>query len=149
MLPNLALRSVVCAKCEFSISGSTRLGVVGLELFAHMLRPWSEPFLVGEAVAPGAIVDERFEPALKLGAGPFAVIAPISAEPLGALAAEVSPALPNECHRPSALARAADAIEASDDRSATFAKLRAVADESGAPPAGLNECHRPSAFTEL
>jgi len=122
--PNRELPDVVLPKCEFPKLDSTRLGeiadpiafgafgvipgevvliaeegVVGLELSAHMSPPCPDHLFVADPVAPDPIVNERFEPALKLGACVFAAIAPPPGpEAPEALATEALPAFPNECH---------------------------------------------------
>ena len=123
--PNRESPNVVLPTCEFSKFDSTRLGeiadpialsafvvipgevvliaeegVVGFELSAHMSRPGPDQLLVADPVAPDPIVNERFEPAPKLGACVFAAIVPPAAGPEapGALATEALPAFPNECH---------------------------------------------------
>ncbi len=68
VLPNRELPSVVFPKCESSIFDRTRLDVTGVEPFAHMSWRCPDPFLVEETVTPDPIVDERFEPALRLEA---------------------------------------------------------------------------------
>jgi hypothetical protein len=114
----------VLPKCEFSKFDRTRLGgiadpialgafavrgevvlmaeegVVGLELSAHMSRPCPDQLFVADPVASDPVLNERFEPALKLGGCVFAAIAPPAAGPEapGVLATEALPAFPNECH---------------------------------------------------
>ncbi len=99
VLPNRELPSVVFPTCESSIFDRTRFDVTGLEPLAQMSFPWPDPFLVEETVPADPIVDERFEPAPKLGAFVFAAIVPPDAGPApGALASEALPPFPNECH---------------------------------------------------
>jgi hypothetical protein len=117
--------SGVLPECEFSKFDRTRLGgiadpialdafvvipgevilmaeegVVGLELSGHMPRPCPDQPFVAEPVAPDPVLNERSDPALKLGGCVFAAIAPPTAGPEapGALAREALPAFPNECH---------------------------------------------------
>ena len=112
-------------KCEFSKFDSTRFGeiadpialdafvvipgevvliaeegVVALELSVHMSRPFPDQLFVADPVARDPVVNERFEPALKLGECVFAAIATPAAGPEapGAPATEAWPAFPNECH---------------------------------------------------
>jgi hypothetical protein len=120
--PKRESRNGVLLKCEFSKFDSTRLGeiadsialgvfvvprevvlsaeegVVGLELSAN--RSLLDELFGADCVAPEPVLNERVEPALKLGTCVIAAIAPPGAGPEapGVLATEALPPFPKECH---------------------------------------------------